>query len=99
MQCIRAWPRTRPRAAPARSRRHEVHVEMASQSDEERVGELRRLIDGLEPERAQQAFAHPSTTVDRASSYERLEFLGDSVLGFAVATSLFEQHQIGRAHV
>jgi ribonuclease-3 len=38
------------------------------------------------------AFAHPSSTPDRESSYERLEFLGDSVLGFAVATWLYETY-------
>ena len=38
------------------------------------------------------AFAHPSSTPDRESSYERLEFLGDSVLGFSVATELFDAY-------
>jgi ribonuclease III len=38
------------------------------------------------------AFAHPSSTPDRESSYERLEFLGDSVLGFSVATELFDTY-------
>jgi ribonuclease-3 len=38
------------------------------------------------------AFAHPSSTPDRESSYERLEFLGDSVLGFSVATDLFDAY-------
>jgi len=56
------------------------------------VAALRQLIDDLDEERAGQAFAHPSTTPDRASSYERLEFLGDSVLGFSVATSLYERY-------
>lgn len=37
-------------------------------------------------------FAHPSWTEDRAASYERLEFLGDSVLGFVVARHLFERY-------
>jgi ribonuclease-3 len=34
---------------------------------------------------------HSSWAVDRASSYERLEFLGDSVLELAVARTLFER--------
>jgi ribonuclease III len=37
-------------------------------------------------------FRHPSLTDDRNESYERLEFLGDSVLGFIVARSLYEQY-------
>ncbi len=37
-------------------------------------------------------FAHPSWTDDRSDSYERLEFLGDSVLGFVVARHLFERY-------
>jgi ribonuclease-3 len=37
-------------------------------------------------------FAHPSGAADRLSSYERLEFLGDSVLELAVARALFEQY-------
>lgn len=34
---------------------------------------------------------HSSWAVDRAASYERLEFLGDSVLELAVARTLFER--------
>ncbi len=37
-------------------------------------------------------FAHPSWTDERSDSYERLEFLGDSVLGFVVARHLFESY-------
>ena len=36
--------------------------------------------------------AHPHWAPDRASSYERLEFLGDSVLDLAVARYLFERY-------
>jgi ribonuclease-3 len=36
-------------------------------------------------------FTHASWAVDRASSYERLEFLGDSVLELAVARELYER--------
>jgi len=35
---------------------------------------------------------HPSRVLDRALSYERLEFLGDSALGFIVAGALFERY-------
>ena len=52
---------------------------------------LRALVEGLPPEKLDQALAHPSWTADRLSSYERLEFLGDSVLGLTVARMLFER--------
>jgi len=41
---------------------------------------------------ADNAFTHPSWAPDRASSYERLEFLGDSVLELAVARALYDQY-------
>jgi len=53
------------------------------------VGELRRLIDALPPERLEQVLTHSAWAEDRASSYERLEFLGDSVLELAVARALY----------
>ena len=34
---------------------------------------------------------HPSRVTDRSQSYERLEFLGDSILGLLVARELFER--------
>lgn len=37
----------------------------------------------------EQALTHPHSVQERAESYERLEFLGDSVLGLAVAARLF----------
>jgi ribonuclease III len=37
-------------------------------------------------------FAHPSGAADRLSSYERLEFLGDSVLELAIARALYEEY-------
>jgi ribonuclease-3 len=36
-------------------------------------------------------FTHASWAPDRADSYERLEFLGDSVLGLAIAQELFDR--------
>jgi ribonuclease-3 len=52
------------------------------------VDELRALVSALPPELARRAFTHTSWTEDRAESYERLEFLGDGVLGLAVAEEL-----------
>ncbi len=46
----------------------------------------------MPPERVEQVFTHSSWAADRASSYERLEFLGDSVLELAVARALFERY-------
>ena len=67
-----------------------------------RTGEgpaLARLIDALPPERREQVFTHTSWAPDRASSYERLEFLGDSVLELAIARVLYDRfpdHSEGR---
>jgi ribonuclease-3 len=52
------------------------------------MDELRALVTALPPELARRAFTHSSWTEDRAESYERLEFLGDGVLGLAVAEEL-----------
>jgi ribonuclease III len=42
--------------------------------------------------RLQHVFTHASWAADRVSSYERLEFLGDSVLELAVAKALYERY-------
>jgi ribonuclease-3 len=52
---------------------------------------LRELIDELPAERAAAVFTHSSWAADRTLSYERLEFLGDSVLELAVARTLYER--------
>ncbi len=54
-------------------------------------GALARLIDTLPPERRDQVFTHTSWAPDRASSYERLEFLGDSVLELVIARALYDR--------
>jgi ribonuclease III len=46
----------------------------------------------LPPERLVPVFTHSSWAPDRASSYERLEFLGDSVLELAVARTLYDRY-------
>jgi ribonuclease III len=50
---------------------------------------LQALLDQLPPELAGAVFTHSSWTTRRADSYERLAFLGDSVLGLAVTTHLY----------
>jgi ribonuclease III len=49
------------------------------------------LIEALPEERLKHAFTHASWAAERAHSYERLEFLGDSVLGLAIAQELYER--------
>jgi ribonuclease-3 len=56
------------------------------------VSKLLELLDGLPEELAHEAFTHASWTDERAASYGRLAFLGDSVLGLAVATELFARY-------
>ena len=52
---------------------------------------LRKLIDDLPDPLAREAFTHASWSEHRAESYERLAFLGDSVLSLAMTTQLFER--------
>jgi ribonuclease III len=63
----------------------------AANKAEEPGARLAGLIDGLGQERLANVFTHSSWAPDRASSYERLEFLGDSVLELAVARELYER--------
>jgi ribonuclease III len=46
----------------------------------------------LPEERLETVFMHSSWAPDRASSYERLEFLGDSVLELAIARALYDRY-------
>jgi len=52
---------------------------------------LRELIDELPAERAAAVFTHSSWAADRTASYERLEFLGDSVLELVIARTLYDR--------
>ncbi len=53
------------------------------------VAKLRRLLDELPEELGQHVFTHASWTNRRAGSYERLAFLGDSVLSLAITSHLY----------
>jgi ribonuclease-3 len=55
------------------------------------VAELVALFEALAPERRRQALTHSSWVEHRAESWGRLAFLGDSVLGLAVAEHLFRR--------
>jgi len=53
---------------------------------------LAELFADTPEELRRQALSHSSWVDTRVESYGRLAFLGDSVLGLAVATLLFEEH-------
>src|SRR3954451_10788196 len=57
-----------------------------------RPEELTRFIAALPEDRLDNVFTHSSWAPDRASSYERLEFLGDSVLELAIAKELYDRY-------
>ena len=60
---------------------------------------LRALLDALPLTLRRQALTHSSWVEHRADSYGRLAFLGDSVLGLALAEHLFSRYpraDIGR---
>jgi ribonuclease III len=75
-----------PRRSQRSARRSTTSPATSSGSD------LAQLIDGLPPALAECVFRHSSWADDRGASYERLEFLGDSVLELAVAAALYERH-------
>ncbi len=50
------------------------------------------MIEALPEERAERVYTHASWASDRAESYERLEFLGDSVLELAIARALYDRY-------
>ncbi len=57
---------------------------------------LAELVDQLPEELAGPAFTHASWTAQRADSYERLAFLGDSVLALAVTAYLYPRLEAER---
>jgi ribonuclease III len=79
--------RVRAGAAPTRRRAR----------PKRRSAELRALFDAVPEELQAQALTHSSWTRHRADSYGRLAFLGDSVLGLAVAEHIFDH--FGRADI
>ena len=52
---------------------------------------LAALVEQLPEELRRRAFTHSSWVDERVQSYERLEFLGDGVLGLAVAEELYRR--------
>jgi len=56
------------------------------------VASLAELATQLKPELARQVFTHSSWVSERTLSYERLEFLGDSVLGLCISTDIYRRY-------
>ncbi len=57
---------------------------------------LLALLERLPPGLAERVFTHASWTARRAESYERLAFLGDSVLSLAVTSHLYPRLEAER---
>jgi ribonuclease III len=60
------------------------------------VAKLQALLDRLPAELTSLAFAHVSWTAKRSDSYERLAFLGDSVLSLAVTSHIYPSLEADR---
>jgi ribonuclease-3 len=75
-------------------------VSPLTESGERAVGgmptALRELLDRLPEDLQRPVFTHSSWTARRSDSYERLAFLGDSVLALAVTTHLFPRLEADR---
>ncbi|MHB1390654.1 MAG: ribonuclease III [Thermoleophilia bacterium] len=56
------------------------------------MAQLAELAAALQPDLARQVFTHSSWAPERTLSYERLEFLGDSVLGICISTDIFARY-------
>ena len=65
---------------------------MATEQDSA-VAALSALVAELPDDLRRQALTHSSWTERRVDSFERLAFLGDSVLGLAVATHVYESFE------
>jgi len=64
----------------------------SSRRPSEQMGDrLLRLAERLDEAVLHQVFTHSSLVVERSRSYERLEFLGDSVLSLCITTELYRR--------
>src|SRR5579863_3169638 len=73
-------------------------VQAESKSVQASVVALRELLDQLPDDLALHVFTHASWTTKRSGSYERLAFLGGSVLSLAITSHLYpslEAEQFG----
>jgi dsRNA-specific ribonuclease len=76
---------------PRRSRRSDRQSTTSPRTSKRKQKTLGELIDALPPKGAASVFTHSSWATERSESYERLEFLGDSVLELAIAHTLYER--------
>ncbi len=70
--------------------------EQVNGSEHQPGAELRDLLDRLPEHLAAPVFTHSSWTTRRSDSYERLAFLGDSVLALAVTAHLYPRLEAER---
>jgi len=82
---------THRRSRPS-AKRSTTSSAISSGGGTEEARELSRLVDALPAERRDQVFTHASWAPIRESSYERLEFLGDSVLELVIAHALYDRY-------
>jgi ribonuclease III len=64
-------------------------LQKAQSALDEHLKQLRDLFDQLPEDLAREAFSHSSWVDERSESYERLAFLGDSVLNLSISRALF----------
>jgi len=70
--------------------------ELSGFGAEDPGAKLRDLLEALPDELVAPVFKHASWTARRSESYERLAFLGDSVLGLAVTSHLYPRLEAER---
>jgi ribonuclease-3 len=73
-----------------------VLADPADPAEDTSAAKLRELLDALPAELAAPVFTHSSWTSRRSDSYERLAFLGDSVLSLAITTHLYPRLEAER---
>src|SRR3954468_12103572 len=76
---------------PRRSRQSDRQSTTSPRTSKRKQKTLGELIDALPLQGATAVFTHTSWADERSDSYERLEFLGDSVLELALAHELYDR--------
>jgi ribonuclease-3 len=71
-------------------------IRQPGRAQQESVSGLHELLEALPPEMSASVFTHASWTERRSESYERLAFLGDSVLALAVTAHLYPRLEADR---